>query len=100
MIETNTEHQWLADILRYWPILVGFVAIIGFLYSLKAEQIQGRERYYVIRAAQDTMKSNIDALREEGRFRDLVLCKMYGKFAPSEPLPKKCDDVFQGWGTR
>lgn len=100
MTEINPDHQWLTDILRYWPLLAAFVAIIGFLFSLKTGQLQGVERYHILRASQDTMRANIDALREEGRFRDLVLCKLYGKFAPTEPLPKKCDDVFQGWGSR
>lgn len=101
--------SWVSDIVRYWPIVVTLLGLIGYVIKLGIVMVNSQrdvvelkqnvsmngKQLVVVVARQDTLTKNAEV-------RDYMICKVFETLVQKQPgstkIPKRCDDVFQGWG--
>lgn len=94
----QVQRSWMQDAMAYWPVILSALTIIAFIVNAQRDIADVKSAVTMNGQQIQIISARADTLQDDGKFRDLVLCELLASTKPSKPLPKRCGDVFQGWG--
>lgn len=97
------EPAW-RQVVRAWPLVLATLTIIAFIVNAQRDIAQLKQEVVTNGARIQTINARTDSLAKGAEIRDYMICKVFETLVKENPspvnIPKRCDDVFQGWGTR
>lgn len=102
---------WWKQIVSAWPLIMATLTIIAFILNAQRDitdakrdiaEMKGRSLLNTARI--QAINERTDSLAKGAEIRDYMICKVFETLVHDKQatisIPRRCDDVFQGWGAR
>lgn len=96
--DLNVPRPWWKELVAAWPLVIATLTIIAFIVNAQRDIADLKYQVVVNGGRIQSIAARTDTLQDDGKFRDLVLCQLLQHAQTHKPLPRKCEDVFHGWG--
>lgn len=95
---------WWRELAAAWPLVIATLTIIAFIVNAQRDIAQLKTEVVMNGGRIQTINARTDSLAKGAEIRDYMICKVFETLVKDKSaslnIPKRCDDVFQGWGTR
>jgi hypothetical protein len=95
---------WWKQVISAWPLIIATLTIIAFILNAQRDIAEMKARSILNTARIQTINERTDSLAKSAEIRDYMICKVFEALVHDKQttvsIPRRCDDVFQGWGTR
>ena len=100
----QSADPWWKQIVSAWPLILATLTIIAFILNAQRDIAEMKSRSVLNTARIQSINERTDSLAKGAEIRDYMICKVFETLVhekqTSMSMPRRCDDVFQGWGVR
>lgn len=95
---------WWQQLATAWPLILATLTIIAFIVNVQRDIAEMKGRSILNTSRIQSIDARTDSLAKSAEIRDYMICKVFETLVHEKQgsinVPKRCDDVFQGWGIR
>lgn len=96
------EPAW-RQVVRAWPLILATLTIIAFILNAQRDIAEMKTRSLINTGRIQAIDLRTDSIVKSAEIRDYMICKVFEALVHDKQttvsVPRRCDDVFQGWGT-